>query len=201
MGIFSNLQSFHEAGERPTDLSLEQYGEPYRSLYTSAKLASIHQQIDIFDEHEEVVYQTSSKIFSLRGKTDIFDTLGNLVAHIERKLFSLHEIHYITMANGRQFTLSNELFHIVDDITNIEELGWQLRGNILALNFVLVDQYEQPIAAIGQKILSIHNKFSIDLYQPEYEHEVVAIVIALQKMLQQREANNAVSSSSASSNG
>jgi len=35
------------------------------------------------------------------------------------------------MADGTHFELSNELFHIIKDITNIQGLGWQLKGNIL----------------------------------------------------------------------
>lgn|GEM_PF-5678228 len=39
---------------------------------------------------------------------------------------------------------------------------------------------------IGQKAISIHNRYSIDLYQTQHEQIVVAIVIALQKMLNAR---------------
>lgn len=62
-------------------------------------------------------------------------------------------------------------------------MGWQLRGNVIGLNFTLYDQNGEPIAAIGQKMLSIHDRYSIDLYQPQYEKTVAAIVISLQKML------------------
>ena len=47
---------------------------------------------------------------TLRGKTDMFDADGTLVAHLEKKPISLHEEQYITMADGRKFTLSHELF-------------------------------------------------------------------------------------------
>ena len=40
-------------------------------------------------------------------------------------------------------------------------------------------------------MLSIHDRYSIDLYQPQYEKTVAAIVIALQKMLiARRDRNN-----------
>ena len=41
-----------------------------------------------------------------------------------------------------------EFFHIIKDITNIEGLGWQLRGNILGLNFQLYDADGGIIAVI-----------------------------------------------------
>ena len=103
---------------------------------------------------------------------------------------SLHEKHFITMADGQKFTLSNELFHMVRDITNIEGLGWKLQGNVLGLNFTLFDQNGDPVASIGQKMISMHDRYSVDLYQPQHEKTVAAIVIQLQKMLTARRENN-----------
>ena len=94
------------------------------------------------------------------------------------------------MADGRQFTLSNELFHVVDDVTNIEELDWQIRGDAMGLSFMLFDREDAPIAAIGHKLISIHDRYSIDIYQTQYEKTVVAVVIALQKMLAARRESN-----------
>ena len=105
------------------------------------------------------------------------------------------------MADGESFELSNELFHLFKDITNIEGLGWQLRGNILGLNFELYDGSGNIIAVIGQKMLSLHDKYCVDIYRPEYEKTVVAILITLQHMIRDREnASSASSSSSSSSN-
>ena len=111
---------------------------------------------------------------------------GDLHQKTEIKDDAVHEKHFITMADGRKFTLSNELLHIIKDVTNIEGLGWQIQGNIVGLNFVLFDESGRIIAAIGQKAVSVHDRFSIDLYQPRHEAIVVAIVIALGKMLEAR---------------
>ncbi len=129
-------------------------------------------------------------MIAIRGKTDIFDASGALVAHLEKKPISLHEKHYITMADGQKFTMSNELFHVFKDVTNIEGLGWKLQGNVIGLNFMLFDRNGEAIAAIGQKMISMHDRCSIDLYQPKHETVVAAIVIQLQKMLAARRENN-----------
>ena len=194
MGILSRFQGFHGADDRVNEKILARYGEPAYSLYTAAKLASLHQQIDVMDDRDNTVYLTKSKVVSIRGKTDILDAKGKLVAHIEKRPISLHEKHFVTMADGTAFTLSNELFHVVRDITNIEGLGWQLQGNVLGLRFLLLDAKGAPVAAIGQKMISLHNRFSMDIYQPEFEQIVVAIVIALGKMLAaRRETESGVS--------
>ena len=127
------------------------------------------------------------------------DRDGNQVAHIERKFWTLHERHYINMADGTSFELSNELWHLVKDISNIEGLGWVLRGNIAGLNFQLYDQDEKIIATISQKLISLHDKYCVDLYKPEEEKTVVAILITLQHMMRDRAARSSSSYSSSSS--
>ncbi len=196
MGIFSKYHRFREAGEQANVVNVERFGEPVRSLFTTSKVFTLHRLIDITDEHENAVYHSSTKFPSLHDKTDITDASGRQVAHIERKLFSLHERRFITMADGTQFELSNELWHIVKDITNIEGLGWQLQGNIMGLNFQLYDSDGGIIAVISQKMFSIHDKYCIDIYRPEKEETVVAILVALQHMIRDREAVSSAASSS-----
>lgn len=201
MGVDSKFHRFHEAGQKANVNNVAAFGEPARSLFTSSKIVSLHHRIEITDENEQVVYRATTKFPSLHDKTDITDASGAHVSHIQKKIFTLHERHFITMADGFEFQISNELFHLVKDITNIPELGWQLRGNILGLNFELYDANGAIIAVIGQKLFSIHDKYCVDLYQPEQEKIVVTILITLQHMIRDREnAAAAASSSSSSSN-
>ena len=125
MGVFSKYHRFREAGEEANVNNAARFGEPQRSLFTSTKVMTLHHRIEITDEEERVVYRAETKFPSLHDKTDLFDAAGRPVAHMERKLFTLHERHFVTMADGTAFELSNELFHLIRDITNIEGLGWQ----------------------------------------------------------------------------
>lgn len=200
MATNSKFHRFREAGEAANENNVEQFGQPARSLFTSTKVFSIHHKIEITDDQEHVVYRAESKAISLRDKTDLFDAEGAAVAHIERKILSLHSRHYITMADGTKFEISNELFHLVKDIMNIEGLGWQLRGNVLGLNFELYDDKEGIVAVIAQKMFSIHDKYCIDIYQPEHEQKVIAILITLQHMIRDRESSSSSSSFSSSRN-
>ena len=195
MGVFSQIHRYREAGEPANVNNTSRFGQPAKSLFTTTKFFTLHHHIDIVDENENVVYQSNSKFFSFRDKTDVTDAAGNPVAHIERKFFTLHERHFVTMADGLAFELSNELFHLIKDITNIEGLGWQLQGNILGLNFELYDQFGQIIAVIGQKFFSLHDKYCVDIYRPEHEKVVIAILITLQHMIADRQAASSSSSS------
>ena len=199
MGVFSKHIRYRDAGQQANVNNVARFGEPVRSLFTSTKVFTLHHHIDITDENETVVYQANSKFLSIRDKTDVTDAAGKQIAHIERKFFTLHERHFVTMADGLKFELSNELWHIVKDITNIEGLGWRLQGNIIGLNFELYDPQGGIIAVIGQKMFSLHDKYCIDIYRPEEEDKVVAILVTLQHMIRDREASRSASYSSSSS--
>ena len=202
MGVFSKIHRFREAGESANVNNVERFGEPQRSLFTASKVMTLHRRIEITDAAENVLYRSETKFPSLHDKTDITDAAGNFVAHVERKFFTLHERHFITMADGTYFELSNELWHVVKDVSNIEGLGWQLRGNIAALNFQLWDADENIVAVISQKLISMHDKYCVDIYQVDKEPVVVAILVTLQHMIKDREAaSSAVSHSSASASG
>ncbi|MCR5297034.1 MAG: LURP-one-related family protein [Clostridiales bacterium] len=200
MGVFSKHMRFREAGEAANVNNVAEYGTPARSLFTTTKVFTLHHHIDITDDQEQIVYQANSKFFSIRDKTDVTRADGTQVAHIERKFWTLHERHFVDMADGRHFQLSNELWHLIQDITNIEGLGWQLRGNIAGLNFQLYDEAGAVIAVISQKFISLHDKYCIDIYKPEEEETVIAILVALQHMMHDRAAAASSSSSSSSSN-
>lgn len=201
MGFLSKVKKLGDlvegagaAAESISKTTVEDFGPPVYSLYTAMKLGDINRRIDITDEQGNLKYYTKSSVIAIKGKTDIMDTDGNVVAHLEKSPVSLHEKHFINMADGGKYTLSNEIFHVVKDITNIEGLGWQLQGNAIGLHFNLVDQYGEPVAAVRQKAISIHDKYGIDMYQPENEQIVVAIVIQLEKMLEARSENESESS-------
>ncbi|MBR7045654.1 MAG: hypothetical protein IKI23_08350 [Lachnospiraceae bacterium] len=196
MGFFSDLKklgeaagSLNQAAGALSRTTLEDYGEPEYCLFTALQLGDLHRRIDITDEKGSLKYYTQSSIFALKGKTDIMDAGGSRVAHLEKRPISLHEKHFITMADGRRFTLSNEIFHIIKDITNIEGLGWQLQGNIIGLTFNLLDEHGRPVARVEKQAISVHDRYSIGIYQPDQEKTVAAIVIQLEKMIEARSEN------------
>ena len=201
MGVDSKYHRFREAGQEANVNNVERFGQPVKSLFTTSKVFTLHHHIDVTDGYENVVYSADTKILTLHDRTQLKDANGNVVADISRKFLSLHERHFVDMADGTHFELSNELFHIIKDITNIQGLGWQLKGKILGLNFELYDETGGIIAVIGQKFFSLHDKYCVDIYRPEHEKTVVAILITLQHMIRDRSSASSSGSSAGASNG
>ncbi len=194
--VSGSRQRYSEPGQGVDYRNVAEYGEPVKSLYTSSEIFTLHHRIEITDGEGNVAYRAETQFPSIHDKTDIYTADGRHVAYMERKLISLHEIRYVDMEDGTRFTLSNEIFHIIRDVTNIEGLDWILEGNLLQLNFSIKDADGSLIALVSQKFLSIHDKYAVDIYQPKHEEKVVAILIALQHMISDR---NAASSSAAAS--
>ncbi len=199
MGIFSRHHRYREAGEAANVNNVARFGEPVRSLFTTTKVFTLHHLITITDANEKAVYEASTKFPSIHDKTDVRDAAGQQVAHIERKIFTLHGRHFVTMADGTRFELATELFHLIRDVINIEGLGWKIEGNIAGLNFELYDAKGAIIAVISQKMFSMHDKYCIDIYQPELEPTVVTILVTLQHIIKDRQASASTASFSSSS--
>mgnify|MGYP004494035091 FL=1 len=200
MMVCMNIFSHYHSHDDSSNIEVQGlYGKPVKSLFISTEVFSLHQATEVTDANEQVVYYSNSKFLSFVDDTTVFDAKGNEVSNITRKMFSFHGRHYIAMHDGTSFELSNELFHLIKDITNIEGLGWKITGNVLQLNFLLSDENDHPIAYVCQKAFSLHDKYSIDIYDVSKEKEIITIVIALQHMIRDRNASSNASSSSSAS--
>lgn len=198
--LFKKHSSYHDVGQTTSEKIAGEFGTPEKTLYLSTKVFTFHKASTIVDDNDNVLYTSKSKFFTLHDRTWIYDTNEKQVAYIYRKFFTIHERRIVEMANGTKFELSNELFHLIKDITDIEGLGWKLEGNIVALNFTIKDENDKLLALIGQKVLSIHDKYSVEIYDESKQDEIVTILISLQHMLAERAAAaNSTSSASSSS--
>ena len=199
MEFFKKINRYRGADEEANENNMEEFGIPAKSLFTETEVLTLHHRIQITDEGGNVCYRAETQFPSLHDKTDIFDANGAHVSHFEKKIISLHQRHFVTMEDGASFELSTELLHVVKDIINIEGLGWQIRGNVIGLNFQIYDEAGQVIAVIAQKMLSLHDRYCIDIYRPEYESIIVTILIALQHIVRDRQSHASSSSGGSSS--
>lgn len=186
MGTFSKYLRYRGQGKEANVVNVERFGTPAHSLFISTNFLSFKQKTKIVEEDGSVAYRAKSREISLHDKTTIKDARGQLVAKVEKKVLTLREYHRVTMADGTRFDISHELFQFYDDTAEITDLGWTLRGNYASLNFELFDEGENIIAVVGKKLVSIKDKYALDIYQPELEQEVVAVLIALQHTLRGR---------------
>ena len=194
MGTFSKLFRYRERGKDANVVNVERFGAPSHSLFIATNFWSFKQKTKIVEEDGSVAYRAKSRQISLHDKTTITDARGKLVATLEKKVLTLREYHRVTMADGTRFDIAHELFQFFEDTAEITDLGWTLKGNYVSLNFELYDEDGSIIAVIGKKLVSIKDKYAIDIYRPDLEQEVVAVLVVLQHTLRSRTKSDRSSS-------
>lgn len=165
-------------------------------LQMRSKIASIHNKIEVTDEYGEAVYHIQSKVVSIHDTTFLKRADGGDIATITKKVVSLHDTHFIEMNDGRTVEIRPELLHLTKDVVDIDALGWKLVGDIVQHNYQLLDAQGQILAEIHRKWISLHNTYEIDARQEDSLDMIVAVLIALDKIVEDRRRTMASSSSS-----
>ncbi|WP_080802220.1 LURP-one-related/scramblase family protein [Arabiibacter massiliensis] len=155
------------------------------NLHIKANVISIHHKMEVLDDADQPVYRASSKAITLHDRTYLEDAAGNEVAYIHAKAVSLHHVYYVEMAGGQSFELSEQLFHM-KDIIDVPDLGWQIRGNVLAFDFEVVDADERVLALAHRKLVSVHGVYDLEIADEGHADELVALFIVVNHIVQSR---------------
>ncbi len=156
-------------------------------LHAKSKMLSIHKKMEIMDESDQVMYTVESKAISIHDTTYVRGADGREVATITHKPISLHETHDVTFADGSVVEVRTEWFHVMRDVIDLEGLGWQLRGDVLQHNYEFVNQLGAVIARTHQKWVSLHDVYYIDVIDESQLDRIVAIYVALERIIRERE--------------
>ncbi len=156
-------------------------------LHAKSKMLSIHKKMEIMDEADQVVYTVESKAISIHDTTYVRNAAGDTVATISHKPISLHETHDITFADGSVVEVRTEWFHVMRDVIDLEGLGWQMRGDVLQHNYEFVDGSGITLARTHQKWVSLHDVYYIDVLDEGQLDKIVAVYVALERIIRERE--------------
>lgn len=159
------------------------------TLYSAKSLMSLHHRISIRDERKREWYYARSALVSFTNETTIYNADDEKVATIRRKIIAIRRSYVIKMNNGLSITMSRELLHAYKDVLDLPELGWKCEGNIFQLHFAIYDRHHRKLAAIEQKMVSLHDKYRIEVYDPTHLDIIITILITLEHMIIDEEAS------------
>lgn len=166
-----------------------------QQLHIKQKVLSLHGKMKVLDNDENEVYNVESKMISIHNKTYIHNVQGEQIAFISRKPISIHEVHDVEMSDGTKFQLRTEWFHVVQDVIDIEGLGWHLHGDFLQHNYEIWDETGKTVATTHMKWLSIHQISYIDILDESKQDIVVALFVALERIIDDRVAASTTTAS------
>lgn len=154
-----------------------------RNLYIQQKVFKIMDHYPIRDEADNIVYQVDQE-FQLIGKTvHVSDVTGNRLFTVRREILTLLPRFVVELADGRELLLQSKLsfFYKVIEVEPTD-FGITIEGDFFSKEFeVLRDG--NPIGRISRKWLSFGDKFAIEVLDEEQEELFVAIMIALDSII------------------
>ncbi|MGM9878487.1 MAG: LURP-one-related/scramblase family protein [Bacilli bacterium] len=157
-------------------------------LYVNEKLFSIHRKFYVKDINDEDVFEISSKIVSIGAKTTINDISGNKLAYIEQDIFHIMPSYDIYINDELVCEISKKikLFRNNYVLNN----GYTVDGNFLMLDFSIFDDNDKQIGSVKRKLLSIGDKYEIDIPNKKNTLIVLAIVVAIANDVNRSQAIN-----------
>ena len=156
-------------------------------LHAKSKMLSIHKKMEIMDEADQVLYTVESKALSIHDTTYVRNASGDTIATIKHKPISLHETHIIEFADGEEVEVRTEWFHVMNAVIDLEGLGWQMRGDVLQHNYEFVNSLGGVLARTHQKWVSLHDVYYIDVLDESQIDRIVAVYVALERIIRERE--------------
>ena len=177
-------------GEIGPEVNLD-YGTPEKRLYTTTKVLTQNHIINITDADYEEAYRSWSEFPSLADRTEVTRADGALVARLEKGPLSIAGSYSVQMEDGAGFLVSGGMINASVGETTVNELGWRLYGKFMDLQFVIYDEDGAVIAAVGKIYVPDGSKYSVDIFAPEHEEKIIAILVAVQHMVRERQVNPA----------
>ncbi len=154
-----------------------------RNLYIQQKVFKIMDHYPIWDEADNVVYQVDQE-FQLIGKTiHVSDATGNWLFTVRREILTLLPRFVVEFADGRELFLQSKLSFMYK-VIEVEptSFGITIEGDFFSKEFEVLKE-GNPIGKISRKWLSFGDKFAIEVLDEEHEELFVAVMIALDAII------------------
>ena len=161
-------------------------------LYVKANIFSNLDQFMVKNEMEDDCYQVHSDHLQIGGKKlHIEDMNGREVAMIQQKLLSLLPKFFI-FKNGEQVAEIKKKMSLLKAKYTVEGLGWEVNGNILDHDYIITDGIGE-IVRLHKVWLSWGDSFELDIVRDVDETLVLAVVLAIDCVMQAQAENRSMS--------
>lgn len=144
------------------------------------KIFSLFGQYEVFNEHGECLYLIEGKP-SWGGLFKVSDACGRERAVIRRKVLSLLPV-FTVEENGRILGTIEKEFTWLRPRYDVQFLDWHIEGDIFQIDYSVYSSSNTLIAEINQKLLSLHQTFTIDCPDPDNLFYAVLLAVAIARV-------------------
>ncbi len=147
-------------------------------VYLKQEFMSLHNTYFIYAASEEQEYSIDESNFSLGHKLKITRE-GKVVAKVEQSFLGLKpNFTLIDVANSQNYQL-RRAGKIEDGYYIIEGLNWQTGGDIIGLNYAIMDDSGGQVASVSLRETPIGEALDIYIVNPKDTLMSIAAVVAI----------------------
>ena len=161
-------------------------------LYMKQKVFSLKDRFTIKNEAGEDVYTVEGKFISLGKKLHILDTNGEEVAFVKQELLTLLP-KFTVEQHGEPVAQIQKKLSFLKPKYVVTGLDWPIEGNLLAHDYTILSG-ERAIVSIHKKWMSWGDAFELDVADDADPTLTVAVVLAIDAVLDAQAAAAAASS-------
>lgn len=165
-----------------------------RKLYIRQKVFKITDHYDILGENQEVVYRVDQDFTFFGHRVHVTHPTGAHLFTINKKILAFLPFFTIEFANGDIIELQSRLSFFRQKIDILPpELGLHVEGGYMQHNFSLL-KGQDVVGEINKTWLSWGDVYEITIYDESIQDIIVAVMIAIDNILDQAASNTANSS-------
>lgn len=131
---------------------------------------------DIWDEQERVIYRADREFFNFGRKLVVEDAAGQAVATVQHVPFSIPCTYALTLG-GREYDLTRN-FALFSRSYSIDELGWQIEGDFMGLDYEIVDE-NRRVAVVERAWPTFSDRYRLKVAAPQDALLALCVVLAI----------------------
>ena len=158
------------------------------NLYIKQTVFSARPHFLVSDELQNEKYNiTTEGIVQVGLQLHIYDSNQRKVGRVSQKFLSLLPTFHV-FRNEEQVASIVKKFTLLKTRYEVPELGWTIEGDFLAHDYTVSDQ-TGVIMTIKKEWLAWGDTFTVDYKNPAHEIEAIAVVLAIDCVVDAQEEN------------
>lgn len=160
-----------------------------KKLYIKQKVFSIGEKFTVMDEQQNPRYYVEGSFMKIPKTFRVEDEQGREISKITKKTISLLPKFFVEIDGQEKIEIAKHLTFLKAHYS-IEAEGLSVKGNWWDMDFI-VEKDGQRIADINKRWVSWGDTYEVTILDETYEHLIISLVIAIDRVKEdERAANN-----------
>ena len=151
-------------------------------LYIKQKIFSWNDKFSVYDASGTERYFVEGEFFSWGKKLHVYDSVRREAAFIRQEVLTLLQ-KFIVSINGQDIAEIVKEFTFFRPKYRIDGLGWEIDGDFWDHDYTIT-QNGRPIVSISKEWFTWGDCYELDIESPEDEIVALAVVLAIDCVLE-----------------